>query len=443
MPRRISATLTVLLALAAIPAAANAAARPETSNVEVAQNFKQLTAGGGWSFFGDPRAVEAGGKTFVGWTTMIGQVQVSEYDPKTTLATTKTLGPRMEVGDDHENPSLLVRPDGRITAYYSPHSGRIYPKNRKSQLYYRTTTKPADISSWSKVKTIPTNTFDGHLGYTYPNPVLMSGNRIFLAWRGGDWLPAMAVLSKNKWSKARGFIYSPHPRRPYVKTAAGNNGTVLIGYNQDNPRQTPTNTYFARYIPGKGYFKANGQKIVGPGSRIPSQRGDLVAAYKPAGRNWVMDVAETKSGAPVVLYAAGNRFREMVYYIARYEAGRWVRQKIVGGGFNGKSLIPASYHYYPSAGATLDHTKPSVVYLSRAVGADLNMRVETWRLKHSGNLASGWDVTRNSPAEFNCYRPVGVRGGRTGDVAMMCGNYFSWLNFQTGVYLATPKSTAD
>jgi hypothetical protein len=271
----------------------------------------------------------------------------------------------------------------------------------------------------------------------------MSGNRIFLTWRGGDWLPGMAVLSNNRWSKARGMIYSPHPRRPYVKTAQGNKGTVLIGYNQDNPRQTPTNTYFARYIPGKGYFKANGRKIVGPGSRIPSQRGDLVATNKPAGRNWVMDVAETKGGAPVVLYAAGNRFREMVFYLARYEAGRWVRTKIVGGGFNGKSLIPPTFHYYPSAGASLDHAKPSVVYLSRAVGADLNMRVETWSLKHSGNLQSGWNVTRNSPSDMSCYRPVGIRGGKTGEVAMMCGAYYSWLNFQTGIYLATPKSTAD
>jgi hypothetical protein len=133
----------------------------------------------------------------------------------------------------------------------------------------------------------------------------------------------------------------------------------------------------------------------------------------------------------------------MVYYVARYERGRWVRTKIVGTGYNGKTLIPPNYHYYPSSGASLDHTKPSVVYISRATGTDLNMRVETWALKNSGNLASGWNVTRNSPTDMNCYRPVGVLGGATGDVAMMCGFYFSWLNFETGIYLATPKSTAD
>jgi hypothetical protein len=41
---------------------------------------------------------------------------------------------------------------------------------------------------------------------------------------------------------------------------------------------------------------------------------------------------------------------------------------------------------------------------------------------------------------MNCFRPVGIRSGRTGDVAMMCGSYFSWLNFPTSIYLARPKT---
>ena len=258
----------------------------------------------------------------------------------------------MEEGNDHQNPSLLVRPDGRITAFYSPHSGRLRPKKRKSQLYYRTTVKPADISEWSAVKTIPTNTFDGHLGYTYPNPVPLSRNRIFLTWRGGDWLPGMAVLSNNRWSKARGMIYSPHPRRPYVKTAAGQQ---RHGADRLQPGQPAPDAHQHLLRPlhrrARATSRPTARRSPVPGSRIPSQKGDLVATNKPAGRNWVMDVAETKSGAPVVLYAAGDRFQEMVFYIARYEAGRWVRTKIVGNGFNGKTLIPPNYHYYPSAGA--------------------------------------------------------------------------------------------
>lgn len=434
MRLRLPATLSLLLLLLiAAPAAA------QNTRLAPDQRFDMLTAAGAWSFFGDPRVVQVSGKIFAGWTTMQGQVKVGEFDPATGVTKVKTLGPRLSDGDDHENPSLLVHPDGRIMAFYSPHSGRLYPTRRKSQLYYRTTTRPADISSWTPYRTIPTNTFDGHLGYTYPNPVPLRGKKIFLSWRGGDWLPAMATWSGRRWSRARGMIYSPHPRRPYVKTASGNRGTVLIGYNQDNPRQTLTNTYFARFVPGRGYFKANGRRIGPSGKRFASQKGDVVAWGARRGRNWVMDVAETPDGTPVVLYAAGNRFTEMQFYVARYVAGSWRRTRLTGNGFNGKDAIPPSYHYYPSAGASLDHTDPNVVYLSRAVGKAMRMEVQTWRLKTPGNLDSGWFVTRNSPLGMNCFRPVGVRYGRVGDVAMLCGNYYSWLNFPTGVYLARPN----
>lgn len=438
MRTQIAATATLALLLVAI-LATSASARVPITRVAPNQDFYTLTAAGGWSFFGDPRSVQVKGKIFTGWTTMKGQVQVSQFDPATGATTIKTLGPRLSDGDDHENPSLLVKSDGRIMAFYSPHSGRLYPKKRKSQLYYRTTLRPADISAWTKYSTIPTNTFDGHLGYTYPNPVPLAGDKIFLTWRGGDWLPGVATFNGRKWTKARGMIYSPHPRRPYVKTAAGNGNTVLIGYNQDNPRQTRTNTYFMRYVPGMGYFKANGQKIGAPSRRIASQRGDVVAWHGQNGRTWVMDVAEDADGAPVVLFAAGDRHTEMFYYLARYQAGSWTRTRIVGNGFNGRTRIPPNYHYYPSSGASLDHTDPSVVYLSRAVGKNLAMRVETWRQKTPGNLSSGWNVTRNSPLDMHCFRPVGVRYGRVGDVAMMCGAYYSWLNFPSGVYLARPK----
>ncbi len=430
-------TATVALLCALLPAAAQSAR--SLTRIAPNQTFDRLTAAGAWSFFGDSRAVEVRGKIFVGWTTMRGQVQVGQFDPATRSTKIVTLGPRLSDGDDHENPSLLVKKDGRIMAFYSPHSGRIYPKKRKSQLYYRTTRRPADISSWTKYRTLKSNTSDGRLGYTYPNPVRLPGDKIFLTWRGGDWLPAVATWNGKRWSRARGMIYSPHPRRPYVKTAEGRGGTVLIGFNQDNPRQTRTNTYFMRYKPGRGYYRADGRKITSAGRRVAAQKGGVVAWNGQNGRTWVMDVAEDRSGRPVVLYAAGDRHTEMYFFLARFERGRWKRTRIVGHGYNGRSKIPASYRYYPSAGAALDHKDPTVVHLSRAVGKSLQMRVETWRLKRASSLTSGWNITRRSPLDQNCFRPTAVRGGRVGDVAMLCGSYLSWLNFPSGVYLARDR----
>ena len=67
MLRRLPATLTVLFAILAFPAASGAAGQNIT-HISAAQDFQQFTAGGAWSYFGDPRAVETGGKRFIGFS---------------------------------------------------------------------------------------------------------------------------------------------------------------------------------------------------------------------------------------------------------------------------------------------------------------------------------------------------------------------------------------
>src|SRR5215216_6982266 len=75
---------------------------------------------GAWSWFGDPRAVSYGDSVYTGWVTGGGDVQVARWrgGRPVQVRMIKHLG-----RDDHNNPSLLVRGDGRITAFFSPHSG--------------------------------------------------------------------------------------------------------------------------------------------------------------------------------------------------------------------------------------------------------------------------------------------------------------------------------
>ncbi len=71
---------------------------------------------GAWSYFGDPRAVHVGGRTFVGYTDTDGYIRLSELEDG-HLVRQRRLGPQMRV-DDHRNPSIYVEPDGRLTFYY-------------------------------------------------------------------------------------------------------------------------------------------------------------------------------------------------------------------------------------------------------------------------------------------------------------------------------------
>ena len=142
-----------------------------------------------WSWFGDPRAVYHEGahrRTYTGWVSRDGSVQVASFDHDTGQRTIATLKARLQI-DDHNNPSILVRPDGRLLVFWSTHAGPT--------MWYRRSARPEDVSAWEPERVFPTNT-PGSRGYTYPNPVQLSaeGNRVYLFWRGGNFNPSFSTL---------------------------------------------------------------------------------------------------------------------------------------------------------------------------------------------------------------------------------------------------------
>lgn len=392
--------------------------------------------GGVWSFFGDPRAVRVNDDIYTGWINRRGNVQIAQYDTETNEKKVVTLGPNLGRPDDHNNPSLLARKDGRIMAFYSPHSGRSLPKEGPSHLYYRTTKRPEDITKWGPAHRLPVNS-PGSMGYTYPNPVSIGDGKIWMAWRGGNWQPTSSMTPDHgkSWTKARTFLKSSGAKRPYVKYAEGPNNSVVMTYNQDNPGTTGTGLYYLQYRPGQGYFGADGRKIAGSNSTIPVSRGDMIMSKHRRGRLYTMDVATDKEGNPAAVFTAKPRHGGASVYYSRWNGQHWKTERITSEGYGlySKKTKPRHYGFYPTAGMTLDHGDPSTVYLSRQV--DHQMRVERWQHEAPGR----WTHEFVSPRNKSCVRPASVRGGKPGEVAMACGDYDNWLSFRTNIYLATPK----
>ena len=83
---------------------------------------------GAWSYFGDPRAIHHDGRTFTGWISTTGNVWVASHAPgrqPRTHMIYRGLG-----RDDHNNPSLVFRPDGHIVVFFSPTRATICPRTR-------------------------------------------------------------------------------------------------------------------------------------------------------------------------------------------------------------------------------------------------------------------------------------------------------------------------
>jgi hypothetical protein len=404
---------------------------------------RELAASGAWCWFADPRAVYHAGahrRTYVGWVDARGSIQVASYDHDTAIRTVTTVKASFQI-DDHANPSLLVRPDGRLIVFWSAHLG--------GRMYYRRSLRAEDITAWEAERAVPTNTGGGIWGYTYPNPLQLSaeGNRIWLFWRGGNFNPTFSTSDDEvTWAPARTAVSVPG-QRPYLKVAGNGVDTIHLAFTQGHPRDLVTNIYYARYRAGNVY-RANGT-LIEPLSAVPftPAQADLVynAAAHGGVRAWVHDVAYDAAGRPVVTFATFPTNTDHRYHYARWDGTRWIDHEIARAG--GTMSRDANEPHY-SGGITLDHENPGQVYLARQVNGIFE--VELWRTSDGGHSWTRRPVTGSS-ARGN-YRPISPRAQTGADlnVVWMRGGYPSFTQFQTGIDAETlsrdvysPAAVAD
>ena len=373
---------------------------------------------GGWSWFGDPRAVFHLGefrRTYAGWVSRDGDIAVASFDHGSRKVQRAVLRSGLSV-DDHHSPGLLMGVDGHLTVYYNG-PGR-------ASMLYRRTTRPEDVSRWDAERRLPTNT-PGKLGYTYPNPIhLADERRTYLFWRGAQWWPAFSRrLDGGRWTPARTLLRISG-QRPYLKLHSDGVRRIHIAYTEGNANRFVNSIWYLRYE-RDAFHHADGTRVAGlRGLPLAPAKGDRVYDARASGvRAWVWDVAARHDGSPVIVYAlfpAGND--DCIYMYAEWTGQGWRNERIVNGG----GRIGGMY----APGISLDHENPDVVYLSREV--DGRYVVERWRTADGG---ATWDHRRiDAGKDGDCLRPITPRGrGGSGDVLWMQGSYGGWTAYQTDV----------
>jgi hypothetical protein len=352
---------------------------------------------GAWSYFGDPRAISHDGHTFTGWISTTGNVWVAHIRPDgrfTKKVIYKELG-----RDDHNNPSLVFRPNGHIAVFFSPHSGRVLPPPslRPSRMRYRVSKKPFSIDGFSRVRVVNTNV-PGGLGFTYPNPIQQRG-KLWLFWRGGGWFPTFSYTRNGTdWVPARELLRSHENERPYAKYC-GDGKTRIHGIFTEGHANHFHNSLYYLVYENNDFFGANGRKL-GSLRNVPLGIHKLEPIYKftkAKGSAWPHDIALTSRGRPRIVYTRRVGNRDTFFY-AYNNGERWISRAIIAAG--------PGFPSFTSGGATLDHEDPRIVYLSRRTGAF--HQVEAWFTPDDGRT---WRSTRltNEPNHY-CIRPVTPRG---------------------------------
>ena len=416
-----SAFAAVLLAgiLAAAPAQVTGAVR-----AAVAAHAKIVSwAHGSWSWFGDPRAVQVDGQydeTFVGWIDWRGRVTIGAYDPKFGFLREHVVGKIFH--DDHSAPSILVEPDQRLTVFWSGHNG--------TDMYYRTTLRPQDITAWSRVAQVHQR-INGTDGFTYPNPVLLpaEADKLYLFWRGADWSADYATRTvSGHWSSSHELIRQPR-QRPYMKVAGNGSNTIALAFTNGHPRNVLTSIYYAAYRDGS-LWTANGRRIarMGHGPILP-RRAQVVYNAQPSRiGSWVWDVAFGRDRRPVIVYATFPTNANHVYWYARFNGRRWVSHRMTSAG---GSISPGTIEYEYSGGITLDHSDSSIVYLSRQVSG--GWEIQRWVTADGG---ARWHHQTVVPADgIDNVRPVVPRGYTNGPMGLLWvrGDYRSYTTYRTSI----------
>ncbi|MCG3180525.1 MAG: hypothetical protein BIFFINMI_02887 [Phycisphaerae bacterium] len=392
----------------------------------------QVTDDGAWCWFADPRALRHGNVTFIGYVTSAGDIRVSAWNHAAGRLADATLHPRLQA-DDHANPALLLRPDGRLTVFYSAHNGR--------QMFFRTTTQPDNVSAWSDEREVKTNSA-GSMGFTYPSPVQLAdeNGRIYLLWRGGDWNPTYATSDDGgaTWAEARRLIAAAG-HRPYFKVASDGRGTIHIAYTDGHPHPLPHNSiHYLCYRKGS-LWKADGTRIAGLAD-MPVAVGDGDTIYDASakdavGRGWIWDIAIDKAGRPVLVYATiPDQTGPHRYHYARFDGRAWVRHDVIEAG----ASIDGPREWCYSGGMSLDPANPGVLFLSRQVKGV--HEIERWETADGGATWKSEAITSDSrPDSEKNVRPFVVRGhGDEMQVLWMRGRYVYWTDYHTSLMAWPP-----
>lgn len=387
---------------------------------------------GGWSWFEDPRGVAHGDYTYVGYIDASGNVKIDVSLAGAHVAT-RTLHAALEV-DDHDPPTLYVRTDGKLIAWYSKHLGNA--------IYQRMTTNSLDsdptISGGLGSETSLSSTL-GSSQATYPSPIYLSAPdggaaKLYLFWR--EHVSGTAYLwyaaSTDEGSTWGASVTTLH-NQTYSKIVANGSGRIDVACSL-HANAGATKIYHL-YRESAAWHLSDGTSIPTTPGDLPLDGADLTTVYTASGTDvvWVTDLAIDTSGNPVILFARwpSNDTSDVRHMYALWDGAAWqVNEIVAGGGYIPDTVVgvnPLEEYYH--GGAVLDHADPQVAYVCRPESGE-------WELfkyvtADGGDSFTETQITSGSSSKN--IRPISIREAADVEIAWLYGTYHSYVDYSLGI----------
>ena len=312
----------------------------------------------GWCWFQDPRAIRHVGahdRTYFGWISRFGDVTVGRYDHESGRFERSVIHEQFEP-DDHDVPTLTVRPDGRIIVFYTAHNGPA--------VHYRIATSAESIASFGPRRSLEPGP---DTNVTYPDPRWIDDDlHLFLRNRGSI-VNLVSHDDGETWSEERELVSTGGTGLcVYSKISREHEGEVNFGMTHaiggwNEPHRHVTHARFD----GDALRTTDGD-LLGHASEeslpVPIHETTPIYDSDEAGTDaWVWD-SSIADGVPQVAYAQLVADEDHRYRYARWDGDRWQDTLVCHGGTY--IVHEDSRERYYSGGIALDHDVAGVCYAS-------------------------------------------------------------------------------
>jgi len=358
------------------------------------EDFISITKDGMWTWYGEPKAVYFEGKyrrTYMTWTQRSGTKGIAYYDHDTKDTMVRDLPKMPYGGDDHNHPSIIMRPDGKILIFCTGHDG--------TEVTELISKNPEDITEWEPAIYPASKSW-----FCYPNAIFLKdegdSGRFYLFFRDSLQEPWFTTSDDwgRTWKNPRYHLFhvSTYPNsayKPYVKYASNNKDEIHIVIERQNRQGNAAEKpiYFAKYK--KGVFYSVDGKQIATINQLPlldTQLDTIFYAYRFGCSNTCYDVAIDSFGNPVIVMDMFKGTDINIYWYMRWTGKSWYKRPLINSGaYRGAQSGFA-------AGITLDHENPNILYMCRQIlkeaATPFNI-MDTSYTNYTNNLsASKWIV---------------------------------------------------
>ncbi|MFP4192124.1 MAG: glycoside hydrolase family 88 protein [Candidatus Hydrogenedentota bacterium] len=383
---------------------------PASADAPRESEYVRIEGLGTWHAHPQPTAIREGNKTFFGTSDETGNIIISSYDHE-EREWEHTIVDSDSGADDHIQPAILIRDDGRILAAWSKR------RSDSDDICWAISENPHDVSEFGEI-----DAFHAGGGGDYPKLVQWGGEiRVYYRAAAYDvWDYRVSTDGGATWGDATPWLdfsaydqpVSSHRVYAHVYQEGDQLHFVIGGY------RSADKTVRHAYLEDGQYFDSHGNAVGTDGEPI-TEWEQMTRVWRGTLDHWTdspnVNELLVKDGTPYITFeemkavGRGGGSGDIRARWASYRDGEWfVSGEIVdmGGEIPESEPVPGLYH---KGAIAMDANDPYTVFVSVEVDHEKRAyQIQEWTTNDGGE---SWEkVWESNDGEVRGYEPHAKRG---------------------------------